>query len=185
MTRRPIAEQHPGRRRADDETQALIAARALVDRMTVLYRDLERLTGAPIALHRALAFIGGEPGIQASTLAEVLGIQRSAVSHVLKALVGRGWIERIRSIDDQRSVKLFVTPDGKSVLDATSGKAAGTLRHCVRRLTDEELDGLRRGLAAILKHLPEPTRTRVKSGAARIATESTRRRGARARKKSP
>lgn len=157
MKRRPdklSGAAPPVAQRCENETQALIAARALIDRMTVLYRDLERTTGAPIALHRALASIGAVPGIPASKLAEQLGIQRPGVSHVLKSLAGRGWVERVRSDADQRSVRLYVTPAGQSILDATSGRAAGTLQHCVRQLSDAELEGLRQGLAAVLKHLP-------------------------------
>lgn len=145
--------------RAKGETHALIAARTLVDRLTILYRDLERRTGAPITVHRALGSIGASPGIAASELAETLGIQRPGVSHALKTLHSRGWIERVRSVEDQRSVRLFVTSDGRRVLDATAGKGAGVLQHCVRRLSDTELDGLTRGLTALLQHLPEARHT--------------------------
>ena len=162
-------KRHPtkpsaGGSRSDLERQALIASRALVDRMTVLYRELERMTDTPIALHRALASIGGEPGIPASRLAELLGIQRPAVSHVLKALVARGWIERVRNVEDQRSVRLSVTRQGQAILNATSGKAVGTLQRCVRRLSADELTGLATGLAALLRHLPEPRRAPARAG---------------------
>jgi DNA-binding MarR family transcriptional regulator len=143
--------------RCEHEIQALIAARALIDRMTALYRDLEKTTGAPIAVHRALASIGAEPGIPASKLALQLGIQRPGVSHVLKSLAARGWVERVRSDADQRSVRLYPTPAGQSILDATSGRAAGTLQHCIRQLSDAELDGFSHGLGAMLKHLPPPS----------------------------
>src|SRR5688572_29806697 len=105
------------------EREALISARALVDRMRTLYRELERMTDAPITVHRALACIGDEPGIPASRLAARLGMQRPAVSHVLKGLVARGWIERRRHEGDQRSVQIHATADGQQILRATSGRA--------------------------------------------------------------
>lgn len=40
------------------EHQSLLATRTLVDRMRSLYRNLERLTGAPVAFHRALTCTG-------------------------------------------------------------------------------------------------------------------------------
>lgn len=137
------------------ERDALLSARALVDRMRTLYRELERMTDAPITMHRALTCIGEEPGIPASRLATRLGMQRPAVSHVLKGLVARGWIERRRHDGDQRSVQIHPTAEGLQVLRATSGRAVGTLQRAVRGLSARELRQLADGLAALLLRLPE------------------------------
>jgi len=141
------------RKRSSLENQALVAARALVDRMRTLYRELERLTDAPITLHRALVAIGNEPGLPASQLARLLGMQRPAVSQVLKSLAVRGWIERQRSPDDQRSVKIFPTSDGRQILNATAGRAVGTLQRAVRGLSAQKLVQLAAGLEALLAQL--------------------------------
>src|SRR5688572_19084027 len=142
-------------RRNTLERDALLSARALVDRMRTLYRELERMTDAPITVHRALACIGEEPGIPASRLATRLGMQRPAVSHVLKGLVARGWIERRRHEGDQRSVQIHPTADGLQILRATSGRAVGTLQRAVRGLSARELRQLVDGLAALLVRLPD------------------------------
>jgi DNA-binding MarR family transcriptional regulator len=142
-------------RRPRLERTALFASRTLVDRMRTLYRELERRTDAPITMHRALVCVGNEPGISASGLADALGMQRPAVSHVLKGLAERGWIERKREDSDQRSVRLYVTAHGRRVLGATAGRAAGTLQRSVRKLSDDALAGLAAGLEALLDHLPE------------------------------
>jgi DNA-binding MarR family transcriptional regulator len=138
------------------EREALLSARALVDRMRTLYRELERMTDAPITVHRALACIGEEPGIPASRLATRLGMQRPAVSHVLKGLAARGWIERRRHEGDQRSVQIHATTDGQQILRATSGRAVGTLQRAMRGLDARELNQLANGLAALLARLPDP-----------------------------
>jgi DNA-binding MarR family transcriptional regulator len=149
----------------DDETRealenkALVAARALVDRMRTLYRELERMTDAPITLHRALVCVGNEPGLTASKLAAMLGMQRPAVSHVLKSLVARGWIERRRSEDDQRTVRVFLTLAGKQLLQATAGRAVGTLQRAVCNLSSRDLERLAEGIDAVLTHLPDPSLT--------------------------
>jgi DNA-binding MarR family transcriptional regulator len=135
------------------ETQALLAARTLVDRMRSLYRELEQMTGAPITVHRALTCIGEEPGVTASRLAHKLGMQRPAISHVLKSLAERGWIERKRHDTDQRSVRLHVTGGGRQTLGKTSGRAVGTLQRAVGKLSNEELRGLAAGLEALLQNL--------------------------------
>lgn len=154
------------------ESEALLAARALVDRMRALYRELERMTNAPIGMHRALLCIGSEPGIPASLLASRLGMQRPAVSHTLKSLAERGWIERRRHNGDQRSVQIHPTAEGLKILKATSGRAVGTLQRAVRSLTSRELLQLAGGLQALLSRLPavspvqSGTRTRRIAGSA-------------------
>lgn len=147
------------------ERDALLSARSLVDRMRALYRELERMTDAPITVHRALACIGEEPGIPASRLAARLGMQRPAVSHVLKGLVARGWIERRRHEGDQRSVQIHPTAEGQQILRATSGRAVGTLQRAVRSLNPRQLQQLAGGLSALLARLPDapPSQPRARA----------------------
>ncbi len=168
------------RRNAGDreelERRALLAARTLVDRMRSLYRDLERDTGAPIAAHRALACVGDEPGITASRLALALGMQRPALSHVLRSLVEGGWVERVRSDADQRSVRLYLAVPGRRVLAATAGRAVGTLQRAVRQLTDRGLEGLAASLDEVLQHLPAVDGNQATVPAARSSATARRRR---------
>ena len=85
--------------RIERQRRALLAARVLIDRMRVIYGQIERLTDAPVSAQRALACIADDPGIAASQLARVLGIQRSGVSHILKLLVARNWVQRRREAE--------------------------------------------------------------------------------------
>lgn len=146
-------EIHPSR--VAVEREALLAARELVDRMRTMYRQLEQRTGAPIAMHRALACLAADPGIPASHLAETLGMKRPAVSHMLKALAAKGWIERTRRDPDQRMVRLTITPAGRAVVSATAGRVVGTLQRAVQDLDARELGELARGLRALLERLPD------------------------------
>jgi DNA-binding MarR family transcriptional regulator len=141
--------------RAAPENRALLAARSLVDRMRALYRELEQLTGAPITLHRALVLIGNEPGITASRLAQQLGMQRPAVSQLLKSLTKRGWVERQRAALDQRTVHIYPTNEGRQVLHATAGRAVFTLQRAVCSLPHAELQQLIAGVEFLLTQLPE------------------------------
>jgi DNA-binding MarR family transcriptional regulator len=142
-------------RRAALESEALLAARALVDRMRSLYRELERLTDAPITLHRALVCIGNQPGLPASELARQLGMKKPAMSQALKSLAARGWIERRRHDGDQRSVQIHVTAAGEKILKATAGRAVVTLQRAVRNLPSGDLTRLGRGLRSLLCQLPD------------------------------
>ncbi len=149
------------------ERTSLLLARTLVDRTRALYRELEQRTGAPVQVHRALACIAATPGIPASHLALELGMQRSAVSHLLKALVARGWIERKRAEDDQRSVHLYVTAAGRGIVGATSGRVVGILQRAVQKLGDVELTELERSLGALLQHVEKPVPQLVRPKRAR------------------
>ena len=163
------SDRQPGTgTRAERERIALLAARALVDRARALYRELEQRTGAPVQAHRALSVIAAEPGIQSSRLAETLGMQRSALSHLLRTLAERQWIERRRHGEDQRSVHLFVTAAGRSIVGATSGRMVGVLQHAVEQLDDTQLGELGRSLQALLQHVEAP--------APRVARPSRQRR---------
>ena len=155
--------------RASIERDALFAARSLVDRMRTMYRELERMTDTPITVHRALACIGENPGLRASELATRLGMQRPAVSHVLKGLAARGWVERRRHAGDQRSIQIHVTAEGEQILRATGGRAVGTLQRAVRSLELDELRQLAVGLAALLARLPEPTSSQSSERASAVA----------------
>jgi DNA-binding MarR family transcriptional regulator len=141
--------------RIELENRALFAARSLVDRMRTLYRELEQMTGAPITWHRALVCIGAEPGLPASRLAAQLGMQRSAVSQLLKGMSARGWIERRRSLEDQRSVQVHPTAEGRQILQATAGRAVFTLQRAVCSLPQKELEQLIGSVELLLTQLPE------------------------------
>jgi DNA-binding MarR family transcriptional regulator len=136
------------------ENRALIAARALVDRMRSLYRELEQLTGAPITLHRAMVCISDAPGLTASQLAQQLGMKRPAVSQLLNNLEARGWIERRRGEGDHRLILIQCTAAGRRLLQATSGRAVFTLQRAVCRLPDDQLARLASGVEMLLQQLP-------------------------------
>lgn len=145
--------------RIEMENRALRAARSLVDRMRTLYRELEQMTGAPIAWHRALVCIANEPGLPASRLAAQLGMQRSAVSQLLKSMSARGWIERRRSLEDQRTVQIHPTAEGRQILQATAGRAVFTLQRAVCSLPSKELDQFCASVELLLLQLPEQSPT--------------------------
>jgi DNA-binding MarR family transcriptional regulator len=161
MTRQ---NRSPDDNRESIEQSALMRARELVDRMRSLYRELEVATGAPVVMHRALAIIAAEPGIPASHLAAALGLQRSTMSHVLKALSLKKWVERRRSDEDARSVRVHVTAAGRSVLNATAGRVSGVLQRAVRQIDEQQLQQLDQSLEVLLRHIGPFRPVVVKNG---------------------
>jgi DNA-binding MarR family transcriptional regulator len=171
------ASPHRPQRRRALEAQALIEARALVDHMRTLYRELERRTGAPIAVHRVLHLVESEPGITASRLAAQLGIKRPNLSHLLRLMAGNGWIRRHRADHDQRSVCLYVTPAGRDMIGATHGRVAGVLQRAIQGLTLGDLRRLQPALRALVRRLPPlgPVAVRASRGARPRAGKSATR----------
>jgi DNA-binding MarR family transcriptional regulator len=156
------ATRHGVSSRAQLESRALLAARDLVDRMRTVYRDLERLSGAPISMHRGLHAIDADPGLQASKFAAALGMQRPAASHLLRAMVDRGWIRRARAKSDQRAVQIHLTAAGQRMLKLTSGHTAGVLQRSMRALGDADVERLALALPLLVQELQEikaPSRT--------------------------
>ena len=159
------------------EQGALRRARALVDHMRTLYRELEQRTGAPIAAHRALHCIDAEPGLSPSELAAILGVKRPNLSHLLRLMAERGWIERRRVANDQRSVQLHLLPAGRALVGATHGRVAGVLQRAIEGLTSVDLRSLDRSLSRLQDRLPALGPVAVSQPARRApATAKSRRR---------
>ena len=83
-----------------------------------------------------------------SALAEFVGITRATASQMVRRLEGKGYLERRRSAEDQRSVTLHVTPRGEKFLardpinplvNAVSALDAGgtSLRDLLRHVLDQ------------------------------------------------
>ncbi len=84
-----------------------------------------------------------------SALAEFVGVTRGTASQMVKRLEGKGYLERRRSAEDQRSVTLYVSPRGEKflardpinplvnavgALDGGATRLRDTLRHVLDRL---------------------------------------------------
>lgn len=68
-------------------------------------------------------------GVQhASALAEARQLRMSAITPVIDALAGRGWVTRAADADDRRRVRLTLTPAGRRALRAARDRAGDRLR---------------------------------------------------------
>jgi DNA-binding MarR family transcriptional regulator len=95
--------------------------------------------------------INGNPGIKVSELATALTIHPSTCSNMLDKLEQQGLISRDRSGRDQRSVHLFLTKQGESLLNQAPKPAQGELSRALQRLSDEHLSTLHSGLSGLVE----------------------------------
>jgi DNA-binding MarR family transcriptional regulator len=84
------------------------------DFTTVADQVLEEL-GLGRAHHRALHFIGRNPGITVSALLAILRITKQSLARVLNALVDEGFVGQAPGFEDRRLRLLTLTEKGKAL----------------------------------------------------------------------
>jgi DNA-binding MarR family transcriptional regulator len=97
--------------------------------------------------------IAAEPGLKVSKLAAALSIHPSTCSNMLSKLEERGLINRDRSKQDQRTVYLFVTEQGKKLLENAPRPRQGKLANALHSLSESQLARLEVGLEDLIKVL--------------------------------
>jgi DNA-binding MarR family transcriptional regulator len=102
-----------------------------------IFQDfLQTLKSAQIrpAQYSVLVLIGANPGLSQADLADALGIERARLVRLLDELERRGLTIRLRSTTDRRSHALFLTSDGRKLLDKIEGLVARHEQHVIDRL---------------------------------------------------
>jgi DNA-binding MarR family transcriptional regulator len=127
------------------------------DLMFFAYRDftnaadviLEEL-GFGRAHHRALHFIGRNPGITVSDLLLILRITKQSLARVLGALVERGYVAQAPGREDRRQRLLTLTPSGEALERRCFERQRERLAPAYREAGAAAVDGYRRVMQAIM-----------------------------------
>lgn len=80
----------------------------------------------------------------ASRLADVCGVNRSAITAMTDRLVNKGYVTRIRDGEDRRVVHLQVTEAGQAVYFSTLEKILRFVESYLQQLEDEEVEAFLR-----------------------------------------
>lgn len=115
------------------------------------YRQVEQLTGVSGTLVWALSILRRSPGLRVSELAAIMAIHQSTASNLLDKLQEKNLIERDRSTDDQRVVRLYLTRSGEALVKRVPQPAHGLLQEALHRLPSPALLGLNRLLDQLLQ----------------------------------
>src|SRR5207244_669865 len=83
-------------------------------------------------------------------LADSLAVDQSSVSGLLRRLEQKGLIRRDRLPEDQRSVRIELTPEGRSFARRAPEAAQGRLLHGLNRLTPARVRSLRRSIETLV-----------------------------------
>ncbi len=88
-----------------------------------------------------------------STLAEAKNISRPAISQGVNLLVNRGLVVRTTDLRDRRHVRLSLTPDGNSLLDAIFGDTRRWMMQKLSALNASEIEALNNSMDSLRKIL--------------------------------
>lgn len=114
------------------------------------FSDALRAEGVFGGQHELIGVLYHNPGITASTLARKLDLSQATVSVSMKRLERSGFIKKETDKSDSRTVKLFLTDEGKKAFEKVGDAMIETEKRLVSGFTEEEIvlfrDFLRKGI---------------------------------------
>lgn len=153
-------------------TKIRSASRDLVRELGFMNRTLAGTDLPPSAVH-AIIEIGAVDGFSAKDLSEKLLLEKSTVSRLVKSLVERKEVREVRSKNDARSKRLYLTKRGEKALAAITQYAERQVSVAITPLNQRSRQDVLTGLETYSAALR----------ASRAPTESTQTKAPRSLKK--
>jgi DNA-binding MarR family transcriptional regulator len=150
-TRAPLRSLRQTATLTADGAKALQAVRGLVASLSRTARVVEQRTGMSNAQVFLLRQIAAESDLSVNELAARAMTHQSTASVVLSRLERRGFVQRVRSPDDARSVVLRLTAAGRRLLRRAPAPATSEIVAAIARLSPREVRMLRNGLTALAR----------------------------------
>lgn len=91
------------------------------------------------------------PGLRVGEIANRLAIHQTTTSNLLDTLVKRGYVVKMRDSGDQRVVRLTLSEQGVALIQRSPKPARGLLPDALRKMDQDKLAELNRGLHALLE----------------------------------
>jgi DNA-binding MarR family transcriptional regulator len=131
--------------------------RAAQDLLFFAYRDFTNAADVILeelelgrAHHRALHFIGRNPGISVSDLLAILRITKQSLARVLGALVEQGYVAQAQGRSDRRQRLLTLTPKGLALERRLFEQQRERLAAAYREAGSGAVEGFRRVMRGIM-----------------------------------
>jgi len=142
---------------AEPEEQRADHIRAIVQAFRIVFRSIqehsrwvEKQCGVSAAQLWTMWELHARPGLRVSELSRALSIHQSTASNLLDKLERKGLIKRERRGPDHRVVRLYLTDEGRTLVEQAPRPAQGALSSALAALPDETLAGLDGHLAALV-----------------------------------
>ncbi len=149
------------------------ASRELVREFGLMNRTVADTDLSLSGVH-AIIEIGRAGGLTAKALGELLLLEKSTVSRLVKSLVDRAHVREVRASEDMRMKRLYLTPQGKRTLGVIDRFAEAQVEGALARLDGDRRLCVLRGLedyAAALRAAAEdrqcvrpPDRVQIRTG---------------------
>lgn len=138
----------------EDVAQEIMQELRVVVRTTQAHsRSIEKQSGVSGVQLWAMWELFDLPGQKVSDLSRTLSIHQSTASNMLDKLEKKQLIRRDRSGPDQRVVQLYLTKKGTELLSTAPRPAQGAVMDSLKCLTDDEMQQLKTGLSALIRHM--------------------------------
>jgi DNA-binding MarR family transcriptional regulator len=111
----------------------------------------ERDVGVGPPTYFILQMLSVEDGISQGEISRLSGVDPARVTRLAKLMEGEGLIERIRDPEDNRVVRMHLTPEGKQAFELASGKSEVFRSRIRGALSEEEQEELQRLLGKVIK----------------------------------
>jgi len=127
------------------------SALALVD---VLDTELERDAGIPLRWYDVLVHLEETPeGLRMNELAERILYSKSGFTRVVDRMEEAGLVRRVRPDNDRRSILVFLSDQGRAVIDKARRHHRNAIeQHFSRHLSDADIKALTRALDKLSAH---------------------------------
>jgi DNA-binding MarR family transcriptional regulator len=129
------------------------------DLMFFAYRDFTNVADIVLeelalgrAHHRALHFIGRNPGITVSGLLAILRITKQSLARVLNALVDQGYVSQAPGFEDRRLRLLTLTESGLALERRLFDSQRQKLAAAYQEAGPQAVAGFRQVMRAIMDH---------------------------------
>lgn len=140
---------------APPANEALRQFRLIFGAVRQHFQAVEKACGVSGAQVWAMAALRDSPGLKVSQLARALSIHASTASNLLDKMEKAGMVRRERGTEDQRVVRLYLTPAGEAALARAPRPLTGILTHALGNLPPETLARLNQDLAELIAQMGE------------------------------
>lgn len=131
--------------------------RVIYGSMRHYFREVEEHCGLSGSQMWILQEVQRTPEIGMKELARRLGIHQSTCSQLAEKLVAQDCLVKTRPHEDQRRIRLCLTPKGLDAIAALPGPAEGILPEALSIMPAVALKTLQINLDELIRHLPGKT----------------------------
>lgn len=149
--RRPAMRLRSTRKSTAYDRRVLTALRRIVRAIDLYSRELKARCGLTVPQMVCLSALAGETGITAVDLALQVHLSPSTLVGILDRLERMEFVERERSSEDRREVRLTATPEGRRALKLSPSPLQDSLARGLERLSSTEQAAIARALERIVE----------------------------------